>query len=343
MSMKFEQAPGVFADVLLSLSMHYNQDNEESMLLFVNPKRRAADLRYYRESLLSFEQPAPEMIPLFALSGDRSYALSVLLKNLCDAGNLSVDGVSAILPDANAMALDVLRFYLPRTGKTLPTPAELSASLVKLDTDDAVKYHLLSMCIDPQRYYDLLLHTLSRRTKEIKPLFTTGKTELRRVRDDVDEVLLKEFLAEQWGASEKTLNALTLSITLFARNTLTLLDGPHPLLLIGSDYESRMKTLTGEIKPDIVLMGKALSEEKRVTILRMLLNEGEITSLKLQRRLKLSMTATHYHLELLQQAGMLLTRNEGRTIYYSLNRSYFEHAPALLEEFGPEKSPSTSF
>ncbi len=334
MSIPFNQNLGICADALLSLTIQDNEDDDRAMSRFVNPKRRAADIRYFRDVMRSFETPPKELRPIFALNGEKSYALCRLLPQIVQTGVFTAECVTAAVPDAQTLALDVVRFYLPQFD-TMPEIENLARSVVTLDADENIKYYLLALCLSPQEGYEALCSAVSRRFKELKPLYAEGKAKIRQVRDRLDEKKIIASLREQTDVSGASPEAFTVGVTLLAHNTALLIPSNSCALLLGSEFESSVKTGADNVKPDIVLMGKALGEEKRIAVLRMLASEEEITSLTLQRRLKLSMTATHYHLELLQQAGMLNTRNEGRTIYYSLNRDFFALAPALLAEFGP--------
>lgn len=62
---------------------------------------------------------------------------------------------------------------------------------------------------------------------------------------------------------------------------------------------------------------KALGNEKRLTLLCLLV-DGERSVGELNARLDLSQSALSQHLALLRQDGLVTTRREAQTIYYSL-------------------------
>jgi DNA-binding transcriptional ArsR family regulator len=68
---------------------------------------------------------------------------------------------------------------------------------------------------------------------------------------------------------------------------------------------------------DAVRLLKALANEKRLIILCMLA-EGERSVGELNARLDLSQSALSQHLGLLREDGLVTTRREAQTIYYTL-------------------------
>lgn len=62
---------------------------------------------------------------------------------------------------------------------------------------------------------------------------------------------------------------------------------------------------------------KALANEKRLMILCMLV-EGERNVGEINARLDLSQSALSQHLAVLREDGLVLTRRDGQSVYYSL-------------------------
>jgi len=65
---------------------------------------------------------------------------------------------------------------------------------------------------------------------------------------------------------------------------------------------------------------KSLANESRLLIM-CILSEGEISVGKLNRRINLSQSALSQHLAILREQGLVKTRRESQTIYYSLAKS----------------------
>jgi DNA-binding transcriptional ArsR family regulator len=76
---------------------------------------------------------------------------------------------------------------------------------------------------------------------------------------------------------------------------------------------------------------KALGNEQRLHILCNLL-EGPLSVGELNQRLELSQSALSQHLALLRESGMVDTRREAQTIYYSLPDGPVIRVMALLQD-----------
>ena len=336
MSMKFDPNPGIYSDSIFSLLLYFNIDDANSLEPFINPKKRIADIRFYRECLEKFNVPAEEMAPLFTVYHTQSFAFSKMYDFMSREQDFSLEALRRFLPDAKTMLTEVLDFYLPdEIDDEQPALEALPSLIGMIDTTPLVKYHLLAMSMGPERYYTILFDLLEKRMEQMKAYHKAHKATLDALKKAVSESEIRAFLESRYTMNGQTLPEDTMySLTLVGKNAVRFVGGEQGFLILGFDYSARMAAMLGEaVKPDIVKMGKALSEEKRVLALHIMIKQGEVTAQQLLKALDLSMTATHYHLEMLQQAGMLSTRNEGRTIFYSVNRTYFDRAPMVFDPF----------
>ena len=333
MAMIYRQEPGLYSDVIFTHTLHFNIDLLDKLENFINPKKRAADMRFFRDCLSRFTAPADELCPFFEVVNNRSFAFSVLYDHMIRTQDFSVGAIKTCLPDVPTMVQKLLSFYLPEQSHT--DLYSLKNGIHTSPVSPLVKFHLLAMVIDPAPYYDALFLSLAKREDEMHAFYKASRAQIDAIKKTVKLNDISEYLDKCQGIEAHELpENMTFSIMLVGKNAVRYVAGDEPFIILGTDYPARMAMLIGEaIQPDIVKIGKALSEEKRVMILRLLLAENEITAQQLLRRLELSMTATHYHLEMLMQAGMLLARNEGRTIYYSLNREFFDRAPIVFDKF----------
>lgn len=109
------------------------------------------------------------------------------------------------------------------------------------------------------------------------------------------------------------------------------------MYLFGYDYVSIISALvkTQKRQPLEELCG-ALSETSRVQILNLLLRRKEVTCKDLEKHFNFSGSTAYHHISLLTKAGAVKVRNEGKTIYYSLNRKYFDMMREQLKEFSTD-------
>ena len=82
---------------------------------------------------------------------------------------------------------------------------------------------------------------------------------------------------------------------------------------------------------DAVSLLKGLANESRLMIV-CVLSEGEVSVGQLNQRIKLSQSALSQHLAVLREQGLVQTRRESQTIYYSLADSAALNIIELLHE-----------
>ena len=106
------------------------------------------------------------------------------------------------------------------------------------------------------------------------------------------------------------------------------------IYLLGYDYNSIINAIVKNKKarPLEDLCG-ALGDTSRMQILRLLLNQEEVTCKDLEKAFDFSGSTAYHHITLLTKIGAVKFRNEGKTIYYSLNRKYFDILRAQLKVF----------
>lgn len=87
--------------------------------------------------------------------------------------------------------------------------------------------------------------------------------------------------------------------------------------LKASDTPGRSLEAMREHAQDAAVLLKALANESRLQIL-CALSEGELSVGQLNNRVALSQSALSQHLGILRRDGLVVTRRESQTIFYSL-------------------------
>ena len=82
---------------------------------------------------------------------------------------------------------------------------------------------------------------------------------------------------------------------------------------------------------DAARLMSALGNESRLMIM-CVLSEGEVSVGQLNQRIKISQSALSQHLAVLREQGLVQTRRESQTIYYSLADSAAMSVIELLRE-----------
>ena len=106
------------------------------------------------------------------------------------------------------------------------------------------------------------------------------------------------------------------------------------IYLLGCDYVSIISELVKAQKTQpLEDLCSALSETSRIQILKLLLDRNEVTCKDLEKAFNFSGSTAYHHITILTKIGAVKVRNEGKTIYYSLNRKYFDIMREQLKMF----------
>ena len=76
---------------------------------------------------------------------------------------------------------------------------------------------------------------------------------------------------------------------------------------------------------------KALANEERIEIIRLLKKNDEMFAQDIEKRFYLEQSTTSHHLNMLKKAGIAKSRKEGRKVFYSLDYESFRLIWALFD------------
>ncbi len=77
---------------------------------------------------------------------------------------------------------------------------------------------------------------------------------------------------------------------------------------------------------------KALANEERIEIVKLLKKNEEMFAQDIERRFYLEQSTTSHHLNMLKKAGITKSRKEGRKVFYSVDYESFKEIWAEFEE-----------
>jgi ArsR family transcriptional regulator len=95
-----------------------------------------------------------------------------------------------------------------------------------------------------------------------------------------------------------------------------------------------MRSYTNEAK-----VFKAFCDESRLQIIS-LLRHGELCACKLSEALTIGQSTLSHHMKILLEAGIVLSRREGKWTHYTLNVGGCQYAIALISELSDSGAQS---
>jgi ArsR family transcriptional regulator, arsenate/arsenite/antimonite-responsive transcriptional repressor len=84
------------------------------------------------------------------------------------------------------------------------------------------------------------------------------------------------------------------------------------------------------------ILFKALNDPTRRSILELLKNK-DLTAGQIAEQFEISWPSISHHLELLKQAGLVISMKEGQYVYYSINTTVMDEMMKWLLQFKSKK------
>ena len=105
------------------------------------------------------------------------------------------------------------------------------------------------------------------------------------------------------------------------------------LYILGNKYEHALEKSDKPVQSDVENFCYALGEKNRIDILRLLKEREEVTCKDLERHFHFSGSTAYHHISILSRTGIVKTRLEGKTIFYSINKDYMHQMIKCFNEF----------
>lgn len=68
---------------------------------------------------------------------------------------------------------------------------------------------------------------------------------------------------------------------------------------------------------------KALANERRLEIMRIIISKSKLNVIEISDQIELAFKSTSKHLQILENADLLICRRDGRSSFYSINKKNY--------------------
>lgn len=335
----YYREPGLLYDLYRTFMLKLNV-RPMWINLVANAGYENEDIQYVVDYLNRFQEPRRELIVFFYLRerNSSSFFANIFIELFQKRHEkLCLDDFLQYLQDEMKLQEEISRFYLgqDRAYRNLEELADWIEKEKSIRSPE-VKFHLMSFFIQPRKYLDMLREWFASYYKVMEEIYDEGESVLQRTCDELDLELLDEGLIKcnRKGFGEAEL--IRCSILLISKNIVIGFEkvGWH---LIGVDYT---KTLRNEIDLQITAekFGEAIGDRQRARIMEIVLEEGEVSSSELARRLGMAMNTVYYHLDILKRVQLLCSFTQRKAEYYLLNTRVCERVRnMILQWIGGDK------
>lgn len=346
-NIKFLKNPGYMLDLFFLFTLHFNK--EDCLTGFINYSKSSEDTNYYSNILNGFPPISDELLLFFYLMDNKKCFMTQMYyepyKSEFLSGNYNLSVVQDALTDYEQVAENVLLFYFRDIDEETLLNCKTSMSAINMLIKQSkyngdIKSALYSFFIDPVSVIRKLSYELMEKEFSLSQKYDNEFKRLNVLRENFDFELLSQELKKSkiQKMNIDCFDTVYISFSLYNKNFIkTHYYAESVLVLLGSDYIDYVDYLAIQNSlPELGAFGNAISEANRVAVLDLILRKKEITIKDLEQEFGFTGTNAYYHLSLMIKAGMLKTRNRGRTVLYSINKSYFQILCDMLGKYYKE-------
>lgn len=328
---KFLKEPGYTYDLFFIFILYFNREQilKDSIL---------PDDDEYCDKIRRKFLPIPEELLLFfyLTEGNRSFIADKYFdpyKEMFFLEKYDLSIVLTALADYDQVVKNVLHFYFRNENAQELEPVVYSLQQVNLlikasNYPSEVKNALYAFFIDPIPMIQKLIYELMAKEIKLAQQYEKEFFFLQNVQECFDYDLFAEKARQMEAMRIDLEDTEKVYVTFSVHNRYILyyqLGKNASFLLLGIEYRKMMSSLMQNgLLPQLDLFGTVVSEKNRVEILNFMHRNGEVTIKDIEQELGFTGTNSYYHLSLMMKAGMLNTRNQGRTVLYRIDQEYFE-------------------
>jgi len=339
--------PGYIYDLMFVFFLKYN--TEYCMENVVNKSREKEEKEFYQQVLQDFSPISDDLYVFFhALKNGKCFLTYNYFTNYKNqfVENYNFEFLKNELSNYSEVTERLFRFYFHNLSDSevvacFGSNVKLFEVIKKSDYSDTEKSRLYEFFMDPVPYVQKLQYELMLKEIQLSVYYEKHYSSIFEAYNKLTLDILIEQLKpiRDYEFLKKEENELYLSFCLLNNGSINLmLIEKGALGLLGTHYLNVVKEIQAP-KTSIKLdeFGTAISEASRVAMLDLMLEKGEITCKDMEKAFHFSGSTAYHHLTILLKCGVVKTRNEGKTVLYSVNDKYFDVAIDILSKYSEKR------
>ncbi|HIQ59668.1 MAG TPA: helix-turn-helix transcriptional regulator [Candidatus Merdivicinus intestinavium] len=342
---KFVKGPGYVYDLFYIFSLYFNR--KERFDLDANMNKVESDLTFQNQILQDFS-PIPSELELFfhLRKNSRGFLPTYYFNPYQNhfSNDFDFNFLLQELSDHERLIENLIEFYFPNMNhkdivKEKNSILEMSKRIDTADEyDETIKRKLYSFLVNPEPIIQKLIYELMAKELLLSQYYAKNYQQIVDMQNEFDFNIfaqeMKEFRNIDFLATEAN-NEIYISTCLLNKNCVCLfVQSECTTILLGYDYHDSILTFFSQRhQPSLKEFGDIITEQNRIDILNLLVERKEVTIKDLEKLLNFSGSTAYYHLTMMMRYNMVKTRNQGRTVFYSLNEQYFESIIKVLSKY----------
>lgn len=342
-NIKFIKEPGYIYDLFFLFMLYFNKDY--CLKNYINYNKAEEDTDYFNKITSDFELISDDLLLFFYIKEDKKCFMTQLYYEpyktmFTTTYNLEI--IQTALTDYEQVIDNLLKFYfMDIDQQTLfeckKSVRDIGKLIKNSNYNDSVKSNLYAFFLDPIPVIQRLSYELMEKEFQLSKLYE------KRFKDIIE--LQQQFVIDDLSSKLKQINTQQVDLGSFNEFYISICTinkncikshyyDDNLLLILGTDYQNYADFIINQNRsPELDAFGTAISEKNRLEILDLILKKGEISIKDIEQTLGFSGTNSYYHLSLMIKVNMIRTRNQGKTVLYSINEQCFYTIREMLNKY----------
>ena len=334
--------PGYIYDLLFIFVLRFNK---QFLLNELNTNGKQSENIEYFDDLLEQFSDIPEDLYLFfhTLEHGRCFLTTQYLYPYKEqfTTTFNFKFFQNELLDKERLIRNLIRFYFCELSEEkliecINSETAIFLCIKNSNYSDTEKSRLYEFFLDPEPYLQTLQFELMAKELMLSQYYKKNYQKILDVNNQNPFETLSENVKKLRDLSfiKKNNQNLYVSYCLISKyviNFFGIQEGA--VFLLGYDYLSVVDLAKSKKELSLLDFGNALGEASRVKILELLLEREEVTCKDLEKIFSFSGSTAYHHITMMMKIGLVKTREEGKTILYSLNGKYFDAVIGVLSKF----------
>ena len=343
---KILKTPGFLYDLNFMFYLKFNTKYFIDNL--PDKERKKEDIKYFNELLAKFGDIPDDLYVFFnAVENGRCFMTTCYLKPYKNEYPKGFDFDFFIneLSDEREFVRRLIGFYFYKlTPEEINECAASSSKLFSVikssDYSYEEKTHLYEFFAEPSAYIKKLLVELARKEAWLSEYYKENYDDILTAHNGTTFEVLKKRMEGLKDLSfleaKETGYELYVSYCLMNKYFIDFVSIDNGIFyLLGNDYISIITPIKNQkTVVDLETFGNALGDPSRVKIFDYILNKGSVTCKDLERTFDFSGSTAYHHVTLMTRSGVLITKNEGKTVYYMINHKLMTSIGTLMLNIG---------
>lgn len=342
-NIKYIKEPGYMYDLFFLFVLYFNK--EFCLTNYINYNKSSEDTAYFNKLLNEFDDISDYLFPFFYMKDNTKCFMTQFYYEPYEAEfttTYNLNLVQSELTNHEKIIANLVKFYFTDITEQMLSECVKSVSATgRLIRDskynDRVKSSLYSFFLEPIPVIQKLSYELMSKEFQFAQQYEKNFRKISKLQQEIDIENLSAKLKQSKivRMNIDSFDDLYISFCLNAKNCIrTHYYKDKAVLLLGTDYNDYADYLIIQNRlPELDVFGNAISESNRIDILDLIVRKEEITIKDLEQVLGFTGTNAYYHLSLMIKANMIKSRNQGRTVLYSINKDYFDVVCNMLSKY----------